>query len=83
MRSQPSQSQRRHLARDDDDVKYVRQISQQPIEHGMHPSLLAQVVIVVQHQDELLLDSVQHFVQENIHGALRMLRQLAGSFLEV
>src|SRR5687768_7622888 len=49
----------------------------------MNRSVSAQMMVIVQHQDELLLDSLQDFVQKNIRSAFRVLRDFTGSFLKV
>src|SRR5882672_9129964 len=49
----------------------------------MYSRLSAEMVVVVQHQDELLFDSLQHLVEKNVDGAFGMLREFAGSFLEI
>ena len=40
----------------------VGQVSDQPIQNRVHRCLRAQMVIVVEHQDELLLDPFEYFV---------------------
>src|SRR6266508_4648990 len=49
----------------------------------MHRRVLAQMVIVVENKDELLFNSFQNLVKENVRGALRMLRDFAGGFLKI
>src|SRR2546423_13584424 len=41
------------------------------------------MVVIVQHQDELLLNSLQNFVQENVYRAFGMLCEFAGGFLQI
>ena len=78
MSAQTAQSERRHLARNDDDVQNIGQVSEQPIKHRVDRRVLAQMMIIVQNQDQLLFDSLQNFIQENINRAFRMLREFAG-----
>src|ERR1044072_9369270 len=40
-------------------------------------------MIVVEDEDELLLDAVEHFVEEHVHGALWRLREFFGRLLHV
>ena len=83
MSAQPTEGQGRHLPRDNDEVQNVRQVSEQPIEYRMDGRVPAEVVIVVQDQNQLLFDSLQNLVQENVDGAFRMLGEFTGSFLQV
>jgi hypothetical protein len=41
------------------------------------------MVVIVQHENELLFNSIQNFVQENVYGAFGVLREFAGGFLQI
>ena len=61
----------------------VRQVGEQPIHDAVHGRLRAEVVVVVEDEDELLLDRLQHFVQEHIDRALGRLREFLRGLLHV
>ena len=42
----------------------------------MHARVVAEMMIVVKHHDQLLLYAFEYFVQEDVGGALGLLRQL-------
>ena len=73
--AQSRQRQWRNVARDDNEVDDVREISNQSIEHSMYWRFRAQVMVIIQYQDQLLLNAFQELVQKNIGRTLRVLRQ--------
>jgi hypothetical protein len=81
--AQAAQREGRQLAGNYDDMQNVREISEQPIEHRMHRRVFAEMMVIVQDEDELLLDAIQHLVEKHIDGAFGMLREFAGCFLEI
>jgi len=52
---------------DNNQVNDIGKISDQAINQSMHRSLSAEVVIVVEHDDQLLLNVFQDFIQEHIN----------------
>src|SRR5215831_4919041 len=62
LRTQTRQSQRRHLARDDHQMQQLRQVSDQSIEHRMHLSIAAQMMVIVEHDDQRLLSQLEKLV---------------------
>jgi len=54
-------------------VNDIGKISDQAINQSMHRSLSAEVVIVVEHDDQLLLNVFQDFIQEHINRPIRLL----------
>src|SRR5713101_7512704 len=74
LRTKPRQRQWRNVARDNNQVNDIWKISDQAINQSMHRSLSAEVVIVVEHDDQLLLNVFQDFIQERINRAIRRAR---------
>jgi hypothetical protein len=83
LRAQTRQRQRRHVARDDDDVHHVRQVGEQAVDDAMDGRFSAEMMIVVEDEDELPLDVVEHLVQEHVDGALGLLREFFGRLLKI
>ncbi len=83
LRLHARERERRHVARDDDDVDNVGQVGEQAVNDAVDWRLRAEVVVVVEDEDELLLDAVEHFVEEHVDGALRLLGQLLGGLVHV
>jgi len=54
-------------------VQDIRQIGKQAIEYRVDWRLFTEMVVIVEHEDELLVDPFQHLIQQNINGAFRML----------
>ena len=83
MGAQTAQTKRRHLARNDDYVQNVGKVSQQAIEDRVDRRVVAQMMVIVKDENELLLDTFQDLVEKDINGAFRMLRDFAGCLLKV
>ena len=64
-------------------MQHIRQIRQQAINHGVHLRFGTEMMIVIQNQNQLLINPLQHFIQEHINRALRMFGQFTRTFLQI
>src|SRR5215468_10835194 len=76
MRTKLGQLQRRGVARDDDRVQNIWLIRQEPVDGRMHRLRVAEVVVIVEHDDQRLVYVVQSFVDQRVHGAFWALPDL-------
>jgi hypothetical protein len=83
LRAQARERERRQVARDDDDVQHVGQVGEQAVHDRVYGRFRAEVVVVVEDDDELLLDPFEDFVEEHVHGALGLAGQLVRRLLQV
>src|SRR5713226_6331748 len=59
-------------------MDYDGEIRNLPIDQIVHWSLSAKVMIIIQHDDQLLLNMLKNFIQQNIDGALGLLPEFRG-----
>ena len=76
----PHDRERRQIARRDDQVKQVGRILQQPINELMHDRIATDVVIIIEDEDERLLDSIEHLVDQHVRPAFRIPQHLLARF---
>src|SRR5205814_9114444 len=80
--TQSRQTERRKLPRNDDQVNYIRQVRDQPVQDRVHWCLSAEMMIVVKYHDQLLLDALHNLVDQDIRGTFGLLREVV-TLLEV
>jgi hypothetical protein len=83
VRAQARERERRDVARGDDDVEHVGEVREQAIDRAVDGRVRAEVVVVVQDEDDARIHGVQNLVQEHVGRPLGLRGELGGRLLEV